>query len=434
MNRASFGLIGVLALVVGPVACAAQGAGGKDERARRDRPIREGGCVATRPAADREVEPAEAPAVDLNAFAYDLYGRLQGMKKFDGQNIFLSPYSVSTALAMAAAGARGETAGQMADVLHLGADRQRAHEAYRRTIEQINAAGEQGDYQLSVANALWMQQGYEFHKQYLTLVERYYHAALRHVDYREATEQARQTINQWVEKQTRDKIKDLLPAGSLGPQVRLVLTNAIYFKGMWSLPFEPEKTEEQVFTKLSGEKVPVPMMRQQETFRYAETDSVQILELPYAGASLVMDIILPKEKTDLLQVEQSLTDAQVRKWLGQLAKREVLVTLPKFKMTVDVRMSEVLSAMGMPLAFSGDADFSGMTGREQLCISEVYHKAFVEVNEEGTEAAAATGLVMRATAMPVQPAEFRADRPFHFMIRDAGTGTVLFMGRVMDPK
>jgi serpin B len=236
-----------------------------------------------------------------------------------------------------------------------------------------------------------------------------------------------------VEKQTQNKIEDLLPAGSLGPQVRLVLTNAIYFKGMWAAPFEAKKTEDGEFTKLSGEKVLVPMMHQQEQFRYAEADAVRILELPYAGDGLVMDIILPKKKTDLLQVEQSLTAKQVQKWLGRLVKREVLVTLPRFRMTVDFQMSDTLRVMGMPLAFSGDADFSGITDREKLFISEVYHKAFVEVNEEGTEAAAATGLVMRATAVPVQPAEFRADHPFYFMIRDTKTGAILFMGRVTDP-
>jgi len=363
-----------------------------------------------------------------NRFSVRLY---QQLRTTDG-NLFFSPYSISTALAMTYAGARGTTETQMAEALcfptsrgvlqEMGATgapmtQEEFAEAFGGIIKDLNAQGEEGKYQLKVANALWGQAGYAFLSTFVRLVETEYGGTLREMDFAQAAEQVRQTINTWVARQTNDKIRDLIGRGTLDAATRLVLTNAIYFKGDWATQFKESRTRPEPFTLLNGDTVPVPMMHQKEMFRYAEVGAnnhspLQILELPYVGETLSMVILLPKTLDGITRLE----------------------AIPKFKMTSKFNLQRVLAGMGMANAFSGAADFSGMTGQRDLFISDVIHQAYVDVNEEGTEAAAATGVVMKMTSMrPDSTPVFRADHPFVFMIRDNKSGSILFLGRVMNP-
>lgn len=366
-----------------------------------------------------------------NMFALELYEQLKGE---DG-NLFFSPYSISTALAMTYAGARGNTEVQMADVLHFDLEQERLHGGFSELMRSINAVGEKGQCQLITANALWGQKGYSFLEGFINLVKVSYGAALSELDFVSATEAARETINKWVEEKTRDKIKDLIKPGVLSELTRLVLTNAIYFKGKWESRFEEEVTRDAPFKLIAGEEVDVPMMNQTADFKYTEDETVQILEMPYIGKELSMVVFLPKEADGIKGLEEVFTIGNIERWLSGLRQQEVVVSFPRFKTTSQFSLGEVLHAMGMTDAFSGSADFSGMTGEKDLFISAVIHKAFVDVNEEGTEAAAATAVVMKLTAvLPEQRKFFGADHPFIFIICDNRSDSILFCGRVMDPR
>ncbi len=389
---------------------------------------------------------AQLVAKGNNCFAAQLYQRLRGQEG----NLFFSPYSISTALAMTYAGARSRTQEQMADVLCFPTSTDVLHklsatgepmtseqfaQAFGRIIKDLNARSDGNKYELRVANALWGQRDYEFLPAFVKLVEEQYAGKLEQVDFVKAAEQARQTINQWVEKQTNGKIKDLISRGLLDSMTRLVLTNAIYFKGNWASQFKEDRTREGPFTLLDGNKVQVPMMNQTEQFGYAETDTLQILELPYVGEELSMVILLPKETDGIGELEQEFAGESLSKWLGAVRRQEVIVSMPKFKLTSKFSLGQVLRSMGMTAAFSEKADFSGMTGGRDLFISAVVHQAYVDVNEEGTEAAAATGVTMRLTSVgPVRTPVFRADHPFIFLIRDTTSDSILFLGRVMNPQ
>jgi serpin B len=376
-----------------------------------------------------------------NKFALALYAKLQARQG----NLFFSPYSISTALAMAYAGARGQTEQQMAKALHFpttvkvnGSEvvpfRQRFHPAFAAIIKDLNARGQKDVYELTVANALWGQKGYGFLKEFLDTIKAHYDGQLNEVDFVTATETARKTINAWVEKETKNKIKNLIPRGALNSLTRLVLTNAIYFKGNWARQFKKDRTNDAPFTLMNGDKVNVPMMNQTAEFKYMEAEDFQALELPYVDNELSMIVLLPKEYGGLSKFEKKLTPENVSNWLARLRKRKVIVSIPKFKMTSQFGLVGVLKSMGMRDAFSQRADFSGMNGKKDLFISAVIHKAYVDVNEEGTEAAAATGIVVGITSVQPQPPVFRADHPFLFLIRDNNSGSILFIGRIMNPK
>ena len=387
-----------------------------------------------------------APKVDLNAekvvagnnaFGFELYGKLKGLGGNRG-NVFMSPYSISTALGMTYAGARGNTEAQMAKVMHFEVGQGALHPAFGAIISDLKGRDKKA-YELTTANALWAQKGYPFRKEYFELVMGNYGAGLENVDFAGATEEARRTINAWVEKETKDKIKELFKPGVLDDGTRLVLTNAIYFKGKWEEAFDKKRTKDEVFhvdaIMLRGQPI-VPFMHMNARFKYWEGDGFQMLELPYKGDELAMVIFLPRAVDGLAKLEEKLTAENVMKWMGQMQSQEVEVALPRFKMESEFSLGGTLSAMGMTDAFSLErADFSGMTEKGQLYISAVVHKAYVEVNEEGTEAAAATGVAIAPTAVPEPrtPVVFKADHPFFFMIRDKGTGSILFMGRVVDP-
>jgi len=388
----------------------------------------------SRRAGTAQAEDAAKVAEGCNRFAFDLYARLKGAEG----NLFLSPYSISTALAMTSAGARGRTADQMVDVLRfpkdLCAHPASLHAACAGLQNDLNAAGAKGAFDLVVANRLWGQKGYEFLPDFLALVEKNYGAGLEQVDFVADTEGSRKTINAWVERETRDKIKDLLKPGVLDAMTRLVLTNAIYFKGKWASEFDKKLTRDEDFFVTPEKKVTAPLMRQTAEFGYFDGGEMHALELAYQGDRLAMVVLLPKSKDGIEGLEAALTPNMLEGTCAGLRRREVRVALPRFKTTAEFSLKDPLVAMGMADAFDpAKADFSGMSGKKDLFISAVVHKAFVDVNEEGTEAAAATAVVARMTAVAEPPPVFRADHPFLFLIRDTKTGAILFFGRILDP-
>jgi serpin B len=381
----------------------------------------------------------QAPPADVkalvkgdNTFAFDLYSQLRTQEG----NVFFSPYSISTALAMTYAGARGDTADEMAKALHFTLRPEELHRAEAALLASLNSGGKPRGYQLNIANALWGQQGLGFKEDFLKLTQAHYGAGLREVDFVRDAEAVRKIINAWVEQETRDKIKDLIPKGALASDTRLVLTNAIYFKAGWMETFSDKATKDDQFKISANKTAPVKMMTHKfDHVNYVESDHFQALELPYEDRELSMIVFLPKKVDGLADFEKSLTADRLQQWLTGMKLHEVNVSLPKFKFTAEFKLNKALSELGMRLAFSQQADFSGMTSREQLYIDAVLHKAFVDVHEKGTEAAAATAVIMRPTsARPNFPkATFRADHPFVFLIRDNTTGSVLFMGRVANP-
>ena len=384
-------------------------------------------------------------------FALKLYDQLNDEKG----NLFLSPYSISTALAMTYAGARGETEAEMAKALQFPSfpdkeggplGRERLHAGFSGLKLGLREAQKKGDVQLSIANALWPQKNYAFRPEYLNLIERDYDSVGRPLDYANA-EKARGIINRWVEQETKDKIKDLIPSGVLDALTRMVLTNAIYFKGDWQAQFKEKSTREMPFKVTPTKTVKAPMMYQKGNFGYYQDADAQVLEMPYKGDKVSMFVLLPNQgggqpfrrpanppakKKTLADLEKILSPAKLSEWFGKMRRTKVDTWFPKFKMTSEFSLSQQLQALGMKKAF-GDADFSGMDGTKRLYISAVLHKAFVEVNEEGTEAAAATAVVVRTrSARPMGP-RFRADHPFLFLIRDKATGSILFLGRYAEP-
>ena len=364
-----------------------------------------------------------------NAFALDLYQQL----RHDKGNLFFSPYSISTALAMTYAGARGNTEVEMAQTLQFPPEQASLHETFAALEGKLNAVQGKGDVLLSVANALWPAVGYTFLSTYLDLVRQFYGVSITPLDFASDAEAARVQINGWVEDETQGKIKDLIPPRLLDELTTLVLTNAIYFKGNWASQFYKKRTKEIPFWLTAKRAVDVPTMTQKRSFGYAEVDNLQVLELPYVGDALSMILLLPRAVDGLTELEDALTAENLERWTRRLWPQEVEVFLPKFEMSASFKLGGILAEMGMRDAF-GAADFSGMTGDRDLYISEVIHKAFVDVNEEGTEAAAATAVIMtRSVAFDIGPTIFKADHPFIFLIRDNHSGSVLFLGRVIDP-
>ncbi|MBS3056548.1 MAG: serpin family protein [Candidatus Aenigmarchaeota archaeon] len=368
-----------------------------------------------------------------NQFAFELFSEFQEDPKYKDGNIFFSPYSISVALTMTYEGARGQTAEEMQSVFHIPRDTNLRRPNFAAIYNDINKKDK--SYKLSTGNALWAQQDYKFLGEYLSTVEKYYGGKAANVDFLREREKSRQTINTFIEEQTNNKIKDLIPEGVIDDRTRLVLTNAIYFKGTWVLQFDPKDTRDEDFTTNAKQTVKVPMMSltgDDAEFAYAGTDEIQILEMPYDGEDLSMLIILPKENN--LGSIESLSSEKLSEWRNMLNKQRVNIYVPKFKFETKYFMVETLSNMGMPIAFTNAADFSGMDGTKNLLFQDVIHQAFVEVNEEGTEAAAATAVVIiEITSVPMIPT-FRADHPFIFIIQEKETGNILFLGRVADPR
>ena len=367
-----------------------------------------------------------------NELAFDLYSQFK--KESDGDNIFFSPYSILIALTMTYEGAMGQTAEEMQSVLHIPEDDNLRRANIAKIYNDINQKDK--GYKLSTANALWAQKNYKFLDEYTDIVEKYYGGKVTNLDFAGESEKSREIINTWVEDQTNNKIKDLIPQGVLNSLTRLILTNAIYFKGTWVKQFDKDDTRDEDFSTISGQKVKTPMMRStgdDAKFKYAETDDIQILEIPYEGEDLSMLILLPKED-NIDTMEESITNEKLSEWKNMLNEQRVDIFIPKFKFETKYFMAEALKEMGMASAFNvPPADFSGMDGTKDLKIQDVIHQAFVEVNEEGTEAAAATAVIVGITSLPPPVPRFRADHPFVFIIQQKDTGNILFLGRVSDP-
>jgi serpin B len=455
-------------------------------------------CVQ-RPALAQQSGDVAAAVAGNNRFAFDMYHRLRASETVaenDG-NLIFSPYSISTAVGMVYAGARGQTAQEIADVFHFSLPQERLHSAYGALIGDLNGPHRTG-YQLSVANRLWGQNGFPMHQPFLDVTRDHYRAELGRLDFVGDAENSRQTINRWVEDQTNDRIKDLIPSGGINDQTRLVLTNAIYFNGDWKQAFNRNATQDRPFAVNATQQIRAPTMFQNGRFRYADGGDFQMLELPYKGDQLSMLIVLPKAggraaelvsgssglaapeidytgpiiSIDLLntkqlqgggstvvppapfatipanefapgpigidalvELEAGLSPDVLQSAIDNLSFRGVNIYMPKFKLEFGVRLGETLADMGMPTAFGTFADFSGIAD-DPLMISQVRHKAFIELDEEGTEAAAATSIEVVATSAWIEPPpiSFNADHPFHFLIRDNLTGSTLFMGRVARPE
>lgn len=384
-----------------------------------------------------DVSPVEISTLTREnaAFAFALYREVAG----GDANLFFSPHSISSALAMAYAGAGSETETQMMQVLRFELPQGSLHPAFNALDLELNSRDEvgppyEGDgFELEVANAVWGQKGFPFRSAYLDTLALNYGAGLRLADFEEDPDGSRETINDWVSHQTNDRVKDLLPPGSLSEDTRLVLTNAIYFKAPWLFPFDAMDTTTAPFTPLSGSPVSLPMMHETATFSYARVGDLQVVELPYNGTKLAMLLVVP-DAGQFAAFEATLDLEPYLEILDALETHEVHLGLPRFELESTLSLSDPLRALGMTDAFDPSAaDFSGIDGRKDLFISDVLHKAFVSVDEKGTEAAAATAVVIGATGMPGSPVTLTIDRPFFFVIRDIPTGAILFVGRVVRP-
>lgn len=389
---------------------------------------------------NRETSP-DVSGVDLqalvsgnSAFAIDLY---QELNKADG-NLFYSPYSISLALAMTYAGAGGMTEQQMAETLHFILEQESLHPAFNSLDIELASRGEGAEgkdeegFRLNIVNAIWGQKDYEFLSEYLDVLAENYGAGLRLLDFIQAPEDSRVTINDWVSEQTEGRIEELIKKGIISSITRLVLTNAIYFNAAWQYPFNEDNSYDSLFHLLNGDDIGVPMMQQTEEFGYTEGNGYQAVELLYDGGELSMVIMLPQPgKFD--EFESSLDAQLLAEIISNIEIANVTLAMPKFEYESEFSLKDALEVMGMTDAFSDNADFSGMTGNLDLFIKDVVHKAFVSVDEAGTEAAAASAVIMDLKAAPGEPVEVTVDRPFIFLIRDIQTGTILFIGRVVNP-
>jgi len=381
--------------------------------------------AAALPAADYQV------GTQMNNFTVEAY---QHVANGDA-NAILSPFNIATALSMALAGARGKTADEMRSVLHVKGDAG-YDAALSGLLGQLNQAGNTGGNQLLTANALWVQKGFAIQPEFANTLTGQFKAPPASIDFVANPDAARNQINSWTAEKTKNKIQDLFAAGSLDSTTRLVLTSAIYFYGKWQDPFQTSRTQPAPFTLPGGAKSQANFMNQTGHFGYTETANAQILEMRYAGTGMAFDVLLPKTADGLAALQKAITNEQLTGWLGNLSSRTVQVSLPKFRVESEYSLGRTLSAMGMPTAFTDHANFDGIAPDQRLAISEVVHKAFVDVSEEGTEAAAATGVAIHATAMlaPEPPVVFKADHPFLFLIRDTNSKTILFIGALNNPK
>jgi serpin B len=401
------------------------------------------------------VERATDPQVDDEVFA----GLISDQREFalsllrqlaagTGDSLFVSPYSIAAALAMVYAGADGDTRRQMAQTLHFPLDDDVLHPAFNRLERELAARAElepdnDGDaFRLDVVNQTWGHETFQFQQAYLDLLARYYGAGMRQVDFRTAFEQVRLEINDWVAEQTGQRIEDLLPPRSLDADTRFVLVNAIYFLGSWKHAFEEDQTSERPFTRLDNSRVAVPMMQQTASFGHHADERTVAVSLPYVGDEIELVAMMPADASaDFQEWAGTLDREQFDRVLESMSRREVVLYFPRFESGSDLKLSDVLKRMGMVDAFDEcDADFRGITGIDpcipdrSLYIDEIFHKSYVEIDEAGTEAAAATAVVMtRVTAVGPEPPTVRFDRPFYYFIHDRPTGTLLFVGRMLDP-
>jgi serpin B len=369
-----------------------------------------------------------------NKFSMELYEKLKRTES----NLFFSPFSIFTALAMIYAGARGLTESQMKETLHITLDQTRFHSEYKKLLGMFQR---EGDSEIHLANLIAIQEDYKLLEKYLWIIDDNYNGTTMQLNFKESADSCAK-INTWVAKQTRDKIKDIIE--SVDEKMGLVIANAIYFKGTWEKLFKEKDTKNEPFTLSSGEEIEVSMMYQKKKFRFIEEESFQVLEMLYKGTRIFgtlerisMVIFLPRKADGLAELEDSLTIDDIINYISKLQndwEKEIKIYIPKFKFESKYRLSGVLSSLGMTNAFTDQADFSGISEDPPEKISQIVHKAFVDVNERGTEAAAATAVaVLGASLMKPKIPEFRADHPFLFFLIDTQTKTILFIGRVINP-
>ncbi len=373
---------------------------------------------------------AEIPPADrANTIAFKFYASEAGKPG----NIFFSPYSLYSAFAMAYEGAKGPTAEEMASVFSFAPSASELRAGLAALDKGLRESAKGAEF--SQANSFWAQKGYKFLPDYLKVLGDTYSAEARTADFKEEAESARKEINSWTEKRTKGRIKDLFPPDSLNSLTRLVLVNAVYFKGQWQTTFDKAMTFEADFNKSVGEKVKVKMMSAPaaRSAEYAENDDLQALRLPYKSGSLAMLVLLPRREKTAADAEKYLESGRLAELRSSMTTEKVKIFFPRFTFGYGMKVNSALAALGMPTAFTDKADFSGMDGTRELYIQNAFHKAFVEVNEEGTEAAAATGVAMGLKSMPMGQKTFRADRPFLFLIEDTRTGLILFLGRMEAP-
>jgi serpin B len=362
-----------------------------------------------------------------DSFGADLYAALRGPG-----NLVFSPASIATALRMALLGARGDTAAQLAAVLHLAGPRDAAPGL--QAVSDVLGELAKGELTLRAPNTLWLQAGRPVQPDFTTALAHVASVTLRDADFIHAAEQARHQINQLIAEQTAGKITDLLAPGLVSASTRLMLASAVYLKAAWARPFPPGGTHDAPFHLEPGSTVTVAMMQVRARLRYRRGDGYQVVELPYAGGRLGMVIVLPDGPAD--SMAGRLTAGGLRGLLAGLAPRQVTLALPRFRATSQFALRPVLTELGMPLAFTAEADFSGITTAERLAISEVVHQAYIDVNEQGTEAAAATAITIMAVARVLggdPPVQVTVDRPFLFAVVDTASGLPLFLGQITDP-
>lgn len=364
-----------------------------------------------------------------NDFTFDMYKELNSQT----DNVFYSPWSISSAFSMVYEGAQGTTKEELETVMHFS-DSQERKPSYAKLQNMINEPNDK--YQLNTANAIWVQEDYKLLDSYLSTIDKYYAGKATNLNFAGNPSGSADTINSWVEDQTNNKIKDLIPASAINPLTRVILTNAIYFKGDWVKGFEKSDTKDEIFKSPLGD-FETPMMKKTDkeaNFNYFEDESVQVLEMDYKGDKVSMLVLLPKEEM-MNELEQKLSASTLELYKTNMRNEKVNLYLPKFKFDTSYFLNQNLINMGMPSAFDDmSADFSGISGTNDLYISGVYHKAFVDVNEKGTEAAAATGIMLARSSAPSMPTIFRADHPFIFLIQEKETGTILFIGKVNKPE
>jgi serpin B len=365
-----------------------------------------------------------------NQFAVDLYSKIGNESD---KNVFFSPWSISDAIAMTYEGARGQTADEIKSVFHFPEDNNLRRSSFASILNTINKGS--GKYELHTANAIWLQKDYPFLKEYKNTISRYYLGEVKNLDFVNNPSGSSNEINNWVAKNTNNKIKEIVSPDLFNPLTRAVLTNAIYFKGKWEHQFGKEDTKPEDFTLNSGEKVKVPMMsltNDDLNFDYAEADGMQILEMKYQGDKISMLVLLPR--SNITYLESILSEEKLQEWRSELRPETVYIHMPKYKFETSYSLTDYLKNMGMNLPFTWPgADFSGMDGTKMLYISDVLHKAYIDVYEEGTEAAAATVVIGTFGAAMPHYVEFRADHPFIFIIQETDTGNILFLGKVVNP-
>ncbi|MEA2076473.1 MAG: serpin family protein [Candidatus Marinimicrobia bacterium] len=390
--------------------------------------------------AQEEKQPASAGIVStpeivikgLNEFSFDIY---QTINKSSEINSFISPLSISAALGMTYAGAESQTALEMKDALHYGPQRAEFHSDYGKMLDSLTTNTK--DFEINIANAVWVQKQFPLLKGYERTVKKDYRSESRELDFVKAPEKSRIIINDWVENKTNDRIQDLIPSGIIDPDTRMILTNAVYFNAEWSNYFNEEMTRKEPFYLLDGLSKDCDMMYQRHHYQYSKTSALEILEIPYKGYDYSMLILLPKQRDGLKDMVKNINVNMLEKHDESKRNEDALVYMPKFKLETDYELKPHLAALGMKEAFTDNADFSGMTGKKDLKISSVIHKAFIEVDERKTEAAAATAVVMKLTAaVPcmIAPIEFRADHPFIFIIRHNDSKAIIFMGQLTNPE